>query len=585
MGYVHLRFQSFFVTMLRALSIRDYVIVERLDLELAAGFTALTGETGAGKSILLDALMLALGDRADPGVVRAGAQRAEVSADFDSSSVAGVREWLAAQDLDDGEGACLLRRTIDTAGRSRGFVNGRPATAAQLRELGEMLVDIHGQHDHQLLLKRDRQRMLLDAYGGSEALAHDVAARFAAWRKLAEQRAARERAQATSARERELLAHEIRDLESLAFEPGRWLEDEAEHRRLAHAQELIATVSECAEALDESEESATARLASAVSRLAEAAALDPALEDALRDAQAANVHAAEAAQQLRRYLQRLEVDPGRLGQLDARTKAVFDSARKYRVEPAELPGALAERRSRLAELGGEESLEALRAQEARHELAYREAAQALSKERRAAARRLGAEVTKTMQKLAMPGGRLEVALANLETPGAGGLESVELQVAAHEGQALAPLARVASGGELSRLSLAIQVLLSGEASVPTLIFDEVDAGIGGGVAEVVGQLLQSLSKHHQVLSVTHLAQVAVHARTQLRVAKQPGAGGTFATVETLDAQERIAELARMLGGLKITEATRRHAQEMLQNARAAGTPLRKEKGKAAAGPG
>jgi DNA repair protein RecN (Recombination protein N) len=571
--------------MLRALSIRDYVIVERLDLELAAGFTALTGETGAGKSILLDALMLALGERAEPGVVRAGAQRAEVSADFDASSVAGVREWLAAQDLDDGEGACLLRRTIDTAGRSRGFVNGRPATAAQLRELGEMLVDIHGQHDHQLLLKRDRQRMLLDAYGGSEALAHDVAARFAAWRKLAEQRAARERAQATSARERELLAHEIRDLESLAFEPGRWLEDEAEHRRLAHAQELIATVSECAEALDESEESATARLASAVSRLAEAAALDPALEDALRDAQAANVHAAEAAQQLRRYLQRLEVDPGRLGQLDARMKAVFDSARKYRVEPAELPTALGERRSRLAELGGEESLEALRTQEARHELAYREAAQALSKERRAAARRLGTEVTKTMQKLAMPGGRLEVALENLETPGVGGLESVELQVAAHEGQALAPLARVASGGELSRLSLAIQVLLSGEASVPTLIFDEVDAGIGGAVAEVVGQLLQSLSRHHQVLSVTHLAQVAVHARTQLRVAKQPGAGGTFATVETLDAPERIAEVARMLGGLKITEATRRHAQEMLQNARAAGTPLRKEKGKAAAGPG
>jgi DNA repair protein RecN (Recombination protein N) len=571
--------------MLRALSIRDYAIVERLDLELAAGFTALTGETGAGKSILLDALMLALGERADPGVVRAGAQRAEVSADFDASSVAGAREWLAAQDLDDGEGACLLRRTIDTAGRSRGFVNGRPATAAQLRELGEMLVDIHGQHDHQLLLKRDRQRMLLDAYGGSEALAHDVAARFAAWRKLAEQRTARERAQATSARERELLAHEIRDLESLAFESGRWLEDEAEHRRLAHAQELIATVSECAEALDESEESATARLASAVSRLAEAAALDPALEDALRDAQAASVHAAEAAQQLRRYLQRLEVDPGRLGQLDARMKAVFDSARKYRVEPAELPAALDERRSRLAELGGEESLEALRAQEARHELAYREAAQALSKERRAAARRLGAEVTKTMQKLAMPGGRLEVALENLETPGAGGLESVELQVAAHEGQALAPLARVASGGELSRLSLAIQVLLSGEASVPTLIFDEVDAGIGGAVAEVVGQLLQSLSRHHQVLSVTHLAQVAVHARTQLRVAKQPGAGGTFATVETLEAPERIAEVARMLGGLKITEATRRHAQEMLQNARAAGTPLRKEKGKAAAGPG
>ena len=570
--------------MLRALSIRDYVIVERLDLELGAGFTALTGETGAGKSILLDALMLALGDRADAGVVRAGAQRAEVSADFDAESMGAVRDWLAAQDFDEGDGACLVRRTIDAAGRSRGFVNGRPATAAQLRELGEMLVDIHGQHDHQLLLKRDRQRMLLDAYGGTEALARDVATKFSAWRKFADQHIARERAQATSARERELLAHEVRDLEALAFEAQQWADDQAEHRRLAHAQELIATVSGCAEALDESEDAVTGRLSSVAARLAEAAALDPALEDARRDAETAGLHAGEAAQQLRRYLQRLEVDPGRMGQLDARMKAVFDSARKYRVDPGDLPAALEERRARLSELGGEESLEQLKAQEVAAERAYRESAGELSKARRAAAKRLGAEVTKTMQLLAMPGGRLEVALEPLETPAAGGLESVELRVAAHEGQALAPLAKVASGGELSRLSLAIQVLLSGEASVPTLVFDEVDAGIGGAVAEVVGRLLQTLARHHQVLSVTHLPQVAVHARAQLRVAKQPGSRGTFATVDTLDAEERVAEVARMLGGLKITEATRRHAAEMLQNARTAGTPVRKEKGRAAAGP-
>jgi DNA repair protein RecN (Recombination protein N) len=570
--------------MLRALSIRDYVIVERLDLELAAGFSALTGETGAGKSILVDALMLALGDRADAGVVRAGAQRAEVSADFDTESLPRVREWLASQDFDEGDGACLLRRTIDASGRSRGFVNGRPATAAQLRELGEMLVDIHGQHDHQLLLKRDRQRMLLDAYGGSEAQAREVAARHGAWRRFAEQRIAREKAQATSARERELLAHEIRDLESLAFEPLQWGEDQAEHRRLANAQELIATVSGCAEALDETEDAITSRLSAAAARLAEAAALDPALEDARRGLETAGVHAGEAAHELRRYLQSLEVDPGRLGQLDARLKAVFDGARKYRVDALELPAALEERRARLAELGGEESLEMLKSQEAESERAYREAALELSKARRAAAKRLGAEVTKTMQRLAMPGGRLEVALEALETPGAGGLEAVELRVAAHEGQALAPLARVASGGELSRLSLAIQVLLSGNASVPTLVFDEVDSGIGGGVAEVVGQLLQTLSRHHQVLSVTHLAQVAVHARNQLRVAKQGGARGTFATVQSLGADERVDEVARMLGGLKLTEATRRHAAEMLQNARAAGTPVRKEKGKAAAGP-
>ena len=561
--------------MLRALSIRDYVIVERLDLELAAGFTALTGETGAGKSILIDALKLALGDRADASVVRAGAERAEVSADFDVQSQGAVREWLAAQDFDDGDAACLVRRTVDTGGRSRGFVNGRPATAAQLRELGEMLVDIHGQHDHQLLLKRDRQRMLLDAFGGTAAQAKQVAALYSSWHKLSEQRKAREGAQASSARERELLGHEVRDLESLAFDARQWEEDQAEHRRLAHAQELIATVNECVEALDEAEGSAAGRLASVSARLSQAAALDPSLEEARRDAETAAVHAQEAAQLLRRYLQRLDVDPGRLADLDARIKAVFDSARRYRVEPGQLPAALEERRARLAELGGEESLEKLKEMEAAAERAYRDAAGALTKARRGAARKLGAEVTRTMQDLAMAGGRLEVALSPLAEPSAGGLESVELQVAAHEGQPLAALARVASGGELSRLSLAVQVLLSGEASVPTLIFDEVDAGIGGGVAEVVGRLLQSLSRHHQVLSVTHLAQVAVHARSQLRVSKHAGSRGTYATVDFLGEDERTGEVARMLGGLKITEATKRHAAEMLQNARAAGTPVRK----------
>ena len=561
--------------MLRALSIRDYVIVERLDLELSAGFTALTGETGAGKSILIDALKLALGDRADPSVVRAGAERAEVSADFDVQALDGVRAWLAAQDFDDGDAACLVRRTIDTGGRSRGFVNGRPATAAQLRELGEMLVDIHGQHDHQLLLKRDRQRMLLDAFGGSTAQAKEVASLHSAWHKLAEQRKAREGARASSARERELLGHEVRDLESLAFDPRQWEEDQAEHRRLAHAQELIATVNESVEALDESEGSAAERLAAVSTRLAEAAALDPSLEEARRDAETAAAHAQEAAQLLRRYLQRLDVDPGRLGDLDSRIKAVFDSARRYRVEPAQLPGALEERRARLAELGGEESLEKLKEMEDAAERAYREAAGGLTKSRRTAARKLATEVTRTMQELAMAGGRLEVALTPLAEPSAGGLESVELQVAAHEGQPLGALARIASGGELSRLSLAVQVLLSGEASVPTLIFDEVDAGIGGGVAEVVGRLLQSLSRHHQVLSVTHLAQVAVHARAQLRVAKHAGSRGTYATVDLLGEDERTGEVARMLGGLKITEATKRHAAEMLQNARAAGTPVRK----------
>ncbi len=571
--------------MLRALSIRDYVIVERLDLELASGFTALTGETGAGKSILVDALALVLGGRADAGVVRAGAQRAEIAADFDASSLAAVREWLEAQELDEGDGSCLVRRTIDATGRSRAFVNGRPATAAQLRELGGRLVDIHGQHEHQLLLRREHQRALLDAFGRCEALASDVARRHAAWRRAADQCAARERAQAVSARERELLAHEIRELEALGFEPAAWAEDEAQHRRLAHAQELIETVSACADELDESDAAITSRLAAVAARLAQAASLDPALGEARRGSESAAVDASESAQQLRRYLQRLEVDPARLAELDARMRAVFDAARRYHVEAVELPGALEERRARLADLGGEESLEQLRAQESAAEKAYRGLATELSQARRGAALRLGSEVTRTMQRLAMAGGKLEVVLEPLATPGAGGLEAVELRVAAHPGQAPAPLAKVASGGELSRISLAIQVLLSGEASVATLVFDEVDSGIGGGVAQIVGELLQALGRHHQVLSVTHLAQVAVHARQQLRVAKAAGPRGTAASVEALDREARVEEIARMLGGLKITEATRRHAAEMLQNARTAGTPVRKERGKAAAGPG
>src|SRR5258706_8160242 len=564
--------------MLRALAIRDYVIVDRLDLELAAGFSALTGETGAGKSILVDALALALGGRADASVVRAGSARAEVSADVDIADVPAVREWLAAEDLDEGDGACLLRRTVDSGGRSRAFVNGRPATVAQLRELGERLVDIHGKHDHQLLLRRDQQRALLDAYAGCEALARDTAQAFAAWRRFAEQRTARESAQATSARERELVAHEIREIESFGFDARQWNEDQAEHRRLGHAQELIDAVSACAEMLDESDAAVTAALAQAAARLEQAASLDPELEAARRDVETAGVHASEAAQSLRRYLQRLEVDPSRLAELDRRLQAVLDCARKHRVEPGEIPALLEARRARLAELGGEESLERLREQEAAAEKAYRENAGRLGEARRGAATHLGMEVTRTMQRLAMPGGRFVVALEPLTEPSAAGLEGVDLQVSTHSGQNLAPLSRVASGGELSRISLALQVLLSGRASVPTLVFDEVDSGIGGAVAEIVGQLLGALSRHHQVLSVTHLSQVPVHARAQWRVAKQPGPRGTSATVEPLDASSRIDQVARMLGGLKITEATRRHAAEMLQNARATGTPSRKERG-------
>ena len=550
--------------MLRALALRDFVIVEALDLELAAGFSALTGETGAGKSILVDALGLALGERADPGVIRAGAARAEIAAEFDVGRNEAARAWLAGNDLEEpGSPTCLVRRTIDRAGRSRGFVNGRPATASQLRELGEMLVDIHGQHEHQWLAQREYQRRLLDAFAGAEADALAVASRHGEWRRACEARQARESAQESTGRERAFLREEIRDLEALAFTPEAWAGETAEHRRLAHAQELIAHCRAALEAADEAEPSATGLIAAAASRLAQAAEVDPALAQAHRDLETASAHAAEAAHELRRYLQRVEPDPQRLEALERRLRAVHDAARRLRTDPAGLPEALASRRERLARIGGDESAEALRQREAAARAALGEAARALSAKRREAARRLGEEVTRRLQGLAMEGGRLDVVLEPLAEPSAGGLEAVEFRVAAHAGQPAGPVGKVASGGELSRLALAIQVLMGGRAGIPTLVFDEVDAGIGGRVAEIVGSLLAELSRHHQVLCVTHLPQVAAFARHQLRVAKEAGPGGTIATVSPLDAAGRVEEIARMLGGARITQTTRRHAEEML----------------------
>ena len=550
--------------MLRALALRDFVIVEALDLELAAGFSALTGETGAGKSILVDALGLALGERADPGVIRAGAARAEIAAEFDVGRNEAARAWLAGNDLEEpGSPTCLVRRTIDRAGRSRGFVNGRPATASQLRELGEMLVDIHGQHEHQWLAQREYQRRLLDAFAGAEDDALAVASRHGEWRRAGEACLARERAQESTEREREFLREEIRDLDALAFTPEGWAGETAEHRRLAHAQELIAHCRAALEAADEAEPSATGLIAVAASSLAQAAAVDPELAQANRDLETAAAHAAEAAHELRRYLQRVEPDPQRLEALERRLRAVHDAARRLRIDPAGLPEALASRRERLARIGGDESVEALRQRESAARAALGEAARALSAKRREGARRLGEEVTRRLQGLAMEGGRLDVVLEPLAEPSAGGLEAVEFRVAAHAGQPAGPVGKVASGGELSRLALAIQVLMGGRAGIPTLVFDEVDAGIGGRVAEIVGSLLAELSRHHQVLCVTHLPQVAAFARHQLRVAKEAGPGGTIATVSPLDAAGRVEEIARMLGGARITQTTRKHAEEML----------------------
>ena len=549
--------------MLTALSIRDFVIVERLDLEFAPGYSALTGETGAGKSILIDALAIALGDRAEPTLVRAGAERAEVSAEFDVGASPAARDWLAANEFAETGDACLFRRTIDSGGRSRAFLNGRAATAAQLRELGEMLLDIHGQHAHQLLLRRENQRSLLDAFAEAEDLAAEVAKAFGRWKNLEALRRNREQSAQTSARERELLAEEIREIDSLGFSAQAWREQQDEHRRLAHARELTDAAEGGIAALSDAEISAEGLLEGVLSPLRDAAALDPKLGEALRATDSALIDVQEAARELRHYLQWLDLDPARLDELDRRLRDVHGLARKLRIEPHDLPGALETRRQRMQELGGEDSLEALKSQEAEAEKAFRAFARRLSAERREAAARLAPEVTATMQSLAMKGGAFEVSLEPLATAGPYGLETVEFLVTANAGQPPGPLAKVASGGELSRVSLAIQVLMSGSASVSTLIFDEVDAGIGGSVAEIVGRLLNRLGSEHQVLCVTHLPQVAAWARHQFRVTKHDTPRGAAGEVEPLNADERVEEIARMLGGMKITEATRRHAAEML----------------------
>jgi DNA repair protein RecN (Recombination protein N) len=549
--------------MLRSLTIRDFVIVERMELEFEPGFTVLTGETGAGKSILIDALALALGERSEPHVVRSGTARAEVIAEFDAAPRTPIAEWLARNDLAGEEGVCLLRRVIEASGRSRAFLNGRPVTATQLREAGERLVSIHGQHQHQLLLQPAAQRELLDGYGGHAALAAQVAALYRAWRERREKRLALEANAAALAAEREQLEWQVRELEALALAPGEWEALGAEHARLAHAASLIEAAQFGVEALAEGEEAALARVAALLGKLHPLAAFDPRLAEILELLEPARIQLQEAVYALRRYGERLELDPARLREVEARIEAIHSAARKYRVAPEELAPKLEAAKARLAELAEGGDVEALGRLEQEAHSACVAAARKLSAARRQAAKALSDQVTQMMQELAMPGGRFEVALPAQHEVAAWGLESAEFMVAVHKGMAPLPLAKVASGGELSRLSLAVQTVAGAATQVPTLIFDEVDAGIGGHVAQIVGRLLKQLGTRYQVMCITHLPQVAACADHQWQVTKRTVNGEVLSRVAVLDRDARVEEIARMLGGAKITETTRRHAAELL----------------------
>ncbi|MDR0481236.1 MAG: DNA repair protein RecN [Gallionellaceae bacterium] len=552
--------------MLKFLSIRDFVIVDSLELDFAPGFTALTGETGAGKSILIDALSLALGERGDAGMVRSGCERAEISAEFDIAAVPQLRDWLRAQELEGDEGACLLRRVLDAGGRSRGFINGCSATLQQMREAGEMLLDIHGQHAHQSLLRAEAQRDLLDGYASALPQRNEVAARFRDWQALRRRRTELEQNAEAAAAERELLRFQKRELEALNFSVQEWGELQADHARLSNAAGLLETAQFGIETLSDADIACLPQLAALLTRARAGAEFDPALRDTLAMLESAQNELQEAVYALRHYQQKLDADPALLREQEQRMADIVDAARKYRAAPEALPETLAKIAARLAELGDDASLEGLKQQEAGAQKTYLTVAQKLGAMRVTAAEKLGQEITAAMQMLAMQGGRFAVALTPLAEGGAHGLEAVEFQVASNPGTPLRGLAKVASGGELSRISLAIQVSTMIAAAVPTLIFDEVDSGIGGRVAEIVGRLLRQLGQRHQVMCVTHLPQVAAMADAQWQVNKITRDGVTLSRIRVLGKDQRIEEIARMLGGEKITETTRRHAAEMLEAA-------------------
>ncbi|MBU6491421.1 MAG: DNA repair protein RecN [Burkholderiales bacterium] len=549
--------------MLRSLSIRDFVIVAHLELEFSAGFTVFSGETGAGKSILIDALALALGERGDASVVRAGQARADITAEFTAHP--SLTDWLEEHALPHDEtGGVLLRRVIDASGRSRAFINGTPATLAQLREAGDMLVDIHGQHAHQQLLRPDAQRRLLDNHADLTELASRVAGAHRQWKQLVQRCQEAQGRERELQRERERLEWQVNELDKLAPQAGEWEEINAEHRRLTHAASLIEGARGALHVLSEADDGALVpALGSIVQQLRQLADVDPELRDTLAALEPAEIQLREAVHSLNHYAQKIDLDPQRLAEVEQRLDALHGAARKYRIAPEQLPAELELRRQELVELTAAQDLAGLEAAAAAAHGQYTTLAGQLSQGRARAAAKLAKEVSAAMQDLSMPGGRFEIALEPVAEGQSYGMENVEFLVAGHPGVPTRPLAKVASGGELARISLALSVIASSASLTPTLIFDEVDSGIGGAVAEVVGRLLRQLGQGRQVLCVTHLPQVAALGHQHLRVAKRSEGAATLSEIVALGRQERVEEIARMLGGVEITATTRKHAREML----------------------
>ena len=557
---------------LKRIVLRDFVIVSELELDLASGFTVLTGETGAGKSILIDALQLVTGARADPGVIREGANRTEVSAEFESTPA--LSDWLSAAGFDTGEGqsdglpntpsdGLLLRRTVDMAGKSRAWINGSPATATQLREIGEQLLDIHGQHAWQSLTRPDAVRALLDAY--ARVSTTPLASLWQQWRAAQAAVASAHAAQDSLQRERERLAWQIGEVDKLAPKPDEWAELNADHSRLSHAQALMDSAQDALNALDGEEAGALGQLGSALQKLQTQEHIEPYFKG-LSEVLASSVAQVEdTVHSLRSYLRKTDLDPQRLGELDERMALWMSLARRYKRAPADLADLLAGWRAELVRLDASADLEGLEATTKKAQAAYMAQAKDISKARAKAAPQLAKAITQAMQGLGMQGGVFEVTLSAAAQPMQTGLEDISFLVAGHAGSTPRPVNKVASGGELSRMALAIAVTTSQLGTAQTLIFDEVDAGVGGAVAETVGRLMKQLGHDRQVLAVTHLPQVAACADHHLVVAKQLKNGATLSSVAGVQGEQRVGEIARMLGGERLLGTTLAHAKEMLDS--------------------
>ena len=552
--------------MLVHLSVHNYAIVEHLDLELQSGMSVITGETGAGKSIMLDALGLALGDRADSGVVRPGADKADILASFDLTDIPEARSWLSERDLDT-DGPCILRRVITSEGRSRAYINGSPCPQGDLKALGELLIDIHSQHEHQSLLKPDTHRRLLDEYAGASDLARQVQLAAQRWKQT---RSELERLSSSGEEQRarhQLLSYQLEELENLSLGENELEQLEQEHKTLSNAEQLLGTCRQVLELCSESDAgNVLSALTASLNRLGTFSNQPGALSEATNLLASAQIQVEEAVGELNRFIDHFDADPQRQQQLEDRLDSIYSLARKHRVQPGDL-GELQQRLlDELESLNADdEAVERLSDELAAYARHYQEKASELSQLRQAAASTLAGAVEIEMQRLGMPGGRFSIQLSpqNSDSLQPNGLELVEFQVSANPGQPLKGLAKVASGGELSRISLAIQVITAQTSRVPTLVFDEVDVGIGGPTAEVVGQLLRRLGERGQVLTVTHLPQVAAQGHQHLFVHKQRGSEETRTAVATLDAEQRIEEVARMLGGLDLTEESLAHARKML----------------------